>query len=51
MRAGVDMIEFDVLSERPDGSGRLLLAHDYRRSRTERAADAKRRLEHLAGEA
>jgi glycerophosphoryl diester phosphodiesterase len=27
--AGVDMIEFDVLSERPDGTGRLLLAHDY----------------------
>jgi glycerophosphoryl diester phosphodiesterase len=26
---GVDMIEFDVLSERPDGSGELLLAHDY----------------------
>jgi glycerophosphoryl diester phosphodiesterase len=29
VRLGVDMIEFDVLSERPDGSGRLLLAHDY----------------------
>jgi glycerophosphoryl diester phosphodiesterase len=29
VRAGVDMIEFDVLSERPDGGGRLLLAHDY----------------------
>lgn len=27
--AGVDMIEFDVLSERPDGGGRLLVAHDY----------------------
>lgn len=26
---GVDMIEFDVLPERLDGSGRLLLAHDY----------------------
>ncbi len=25
----VDMIEFDVLSERMDGTGRLLLAHDY----------------------
>ena len=23
------MIELDVLSERPDGSGRLLVAHDY----------------------
>jgi glycerophosphoryl diester phosphodiesterase len=50
--AGVDMIEFDVLSERPDGSGRLLLAHDYR--------DVKRRpdvveldegLAHFCGEA
>jgi glycerophosphoryl diester phosphodiesterase len=28
--AGVDMIEFDVLPEHPDGSGRLFLAHDYR---------------------
>jgi glycerophosphoryl diester phosphodiesterase len=27
--AGVDMIEFDVLSERTDGGGELLLAHDY----------------------
>ena len=26
---GVDMIEFDVLSEHPDGSGELLLAHDW----------------------
>ncbi len=25
----VDMLEFDVLSERPDGTGALLLAHDY----------------------
>lgn len=29
VRAGVDMIEFDVLPERPDGSGELFLAHDY----------------------
>jgi len=29
LAAGVDMIEFDVLSERRDGTGRLLLAHDY----------------------
>ncbi len=27
--AGVDMIEFDILSERPDGGGRLMIAHDY----------------------
>lgn len=27
--AGVDMIEFDVLPERPDGTGELFLAHDF----------------------
>ncbi len=51
--AGVDMIEFDVLSERPDGSGQLLLAHDY----SAFAAGApppltlRAGLEHLASEA
>jgi glycerophosphoryl diester phosphodiesterase len=29
VEAGVDMIEFDVLPERPDGTGELFLAHDY----------------------
>jgi glycerophosphoryl diester phosphodiesterase len=29
LAAGVDMIEFDVLSERDDGSGELLVVHDY----------------------
>ena len=29
LRSGVDMIEFDVLSENRDGTGALLLAHDY----------------------
>jgi glycerophosphoryl diester phosphodiesterase len=29
LAAGVDMIEFDVLSERADGSGELLVVHDY----------------------
>jgi glycerophosphoryl diester phosphodiesterase len=29
LEAGVDMIEFDVLPEHPDGSGELLLAHDW----------------------
>ncbi len=29
LAAGVDMVEFDVLPERLDGSGRLVLAHDY----------------------
>jgi glycerophosphoryl diester phosphodiesterase len=29
LAAGVDMIEFDVLSEHRDGSGALFVAHDY----------------------
>jgi glycerophosphoryl diester phosphodiesterase len=29
LAAGVDMVEFDVLPERADGSGRLVLAHDF----------------------
>ena len=35
LAAGVDMVEFDVLPEHVDGSGRLVLAHDF--------ADAARR--------
>lgn len=27
---GCDMVEFDVLPEHPDGTGRLVLAHDFR---------------------
>lgn len=50
--AGVDMIEFDVLSERPDGSGRLLLAHDYRAlAATERPITLQEGLRHLASDA
>jgi len=29
LAAGVDMVEFDVLPEHRDGTGRLVLAHDY----------------------
>lgn len=29
LRAGVDMIEFDILPEHRDGTGELFLAHDY----------------------
>jgi glycerophosphoryl diester phosphodiesterase len=29
LEAGVDMVEFDVLPENRDGSGRLVLAHDF----------------------
>ena len=49
--AGVDMIEFDVLSERPDGSGRLFLAHDYNALRGSSLLTLQEGLEHLAGEA
>lgn len=51
VRAGVDMIEFDVLSERPDGSGRLLLAHDYGAlARASAPLTLEQGLEHLASE-
>jgi glycerophosphoryl diester phosphodiesterase len=53
VRAGVDMIEFDVLSERPDGSGRLLLAHDYHALAAAgvSALTLEEGLEHLASDA
>jgi glycerophosphoryl diester phosphodiesterase len=52
VRAGVDMIEFDVLSERPDGSGRLLLAHDYGALAAMQAPlTLEQGLEHLASDA
>ena len=51
LEAGVDMIEFDVLPEHTDGTGDLLLAHDYRdaHSRTPHTLDEG--LEHFRGEA
>jgi glycerophosphoryl diester phosphodiesterase len=45
--AGVDMIEFDVLPERLDGSGRLLLAHDYHDVRSRTPATLDEGLEYL----
>jgi glycerophosphoryl diester phosphodiesterase len=51
LRHGVDMIELDVLSERPDGSGRLLVAHDYRDLRSRSPLTLEQALEHLSGEA
>ena len=50
LEAGVDMIEFDVLSERRDGSGRLLLAHDYEALRDGSPLTLEQGLAHLAGE-
>jgi glycerophosphoryl diester phosphodiesterase len=46
----VDMIEFDVLSEKVDGSGRLLVAHDYEDMRSRTPLTLEEALEHLAGE-
>ena len=48
---GVDMIELDVLSEHADGSGRLLVAHDYEDIRSRTPLSFCQALEHLAGEA
>ena len=51
LAAGVDMIEFDVLSERLDGSGRLLIAHDHEDAARREPLTLERALEHLAGAA
>jgi glycerophosphoryl diester phosphodiesterase len=47
----VDMIEFDVLSERSDGTGRLVVAHDRDDMRARTALTFEQALEHLAGDA
>src|ERR1700743_2198660 len=46
---GVDMIEFDVLAEREDGSGRLLIAHDHEDMRRRAPVTLEQALEHLSG--
>lgn len=43
--AGVEMIEFDVLSANPDGTGELLVAHDY--SKADAAPGLQAVLAHL----
>jgi glycerophosphoryl diester phosphodiesterase len=48
LRLGVDMIELDVLSERPDGSGELLVAHDYHDMRSRSPITFAQALEHLS---
>jgi glycerophosphoryl diester phosphodiesterase len=47
----VDMIELDALSERPDGSGELFVAHDYEDLRSRPSLPLEQALEHLAGPA
>ena len=49
LRHGVDMIELDVLSEHPDGSGNLLVAHDYQDMHARSPLSFEQALEHLAG--
>ena len=46
---GVDMIEFDVLPERPDGSGELLLAHDWEDAAGRTPHTLQEGLAHFAG--
>ena len=50
LRHGVDMIELDVLSEHADGSGRLLVAHDYEDLRRRVPLSLEQALEHLSRE-
>jgi glycerophosphoryl diester phosphodiesterase len=47
---GVDMIEFDVLSENIDGTGELYLAHDYGALRAGTALTLEEGLAHLTGD-
>jgi glycerophosphoryl diester phosphodiesterase len=51
LRHGVDMIELDVLSEHPDGSGQLLVAHDYQDVRARGPLRLEQALAHLSGPA
>jgi glycerophosphoryl diester phosphodiesterase len=46
---GVDMIEFDVISEHPDGSGELLLAHDWADAAARTPHTLEEGLAHFAG--
>ncbi len=45
----IDMIELDVLSERREGSGSLLVAHDYEDARARTPLTLAQALDHLAG--
>jgi glycerophosphoryl diester phosphodiesterase len=51
LREGVDMVEFDVLPERPDGSGRLVLAHDFEDAARRDVLTLEEGLEHFAQDA
>ena len=49
LRHGADTIEFDVLPERRDGSGELLLAHDWRDAAGRRPHTLDEGLAHVTG--
>jgi glycerophosphoryl diester phosphodiesterase len=51
LTAGVDMVEFDVLTERTDGTGRLVLAHDYASAARSTALTLEQGLAHFAQDA
>jgi glycerophosphoryl diester phosphodiesterase len=48
LAAGVDMIEFDVLAEQPDGAGELFVVHDHGELRRHGAPTLGEALSHLA---
>ena len=47
----VDMIEFDVISEHPDGTGELVLAHDWKDAAGRTPHTLEEGLKHFAGAA
>ncbi len=51
LAAGVDMVEFDVLSENIDGTGRLVLAHDYEDAARRTPLELEEGLAHFTSEA
>jgi glycerophosphoryl diester phosphodiesterase len=51
LAAGVDMVEFDVLPEHRDGTGRLMLAHDFDAAQRDAALTLEEGLAHFAQDA
>jgi glycerophosphoryl diester phosphodiesterase len=51
LAAGVDMVEFDVLPEHPDRSGRLVLAHDFGAAANRAPLTLEQGLAHFAQDA
>jgi glycerophosphoryl diester phosphodiesterase len=51
LAAGVDMVEFDVLPENPDGTGRLVLAHDFAAAARNTALTLEEGLAHFSQDA